>query len=368
MADLPPIEIQNLSISSNNVNNVSYAKAGDNITVRLVVDDVIIAHDVEILNNTLNLTVTNSTGEINATISVPNNLAIEKYATFNIAIENNQTLTLNVTQKDITDSNVFVDTIAPRISINGAITEYNLLQNRSTDLIPNATATDGDPNYARTYTVTSNTTLNTSVLGSSAIYTYTADPDGAGNPGESVDLLVTIVDYSPINITDLTVQSNNSNNSYAKAGDQVTITLITDGTDVGNVTGNILGDTNFAQNSSNGAITFSKIITQSDTNGNLTFDIFMTNSSDYATRVTQENLLDNNIIIDTVSPLIYLYGANNTVSYVGLGYTSTALLQEDLHFRLDFLPHQGLQYMYRLQMSLAHLHPRMVIQHRKLCC
>ena len=63
-------------------------KQVDNITVQLVVDDVIIAHDVEILNNTLNLTVTNSTGEINATISVPNNLAIEKYATFNIAIEN----------------------------------------------------------------------------------------------------------------------------------------------------------------------------------------------------------------------------------------------------------------------------------------
>ena len=332
VADLPPIEIQNLSISSNNVNNVSYAKAGDNITVRLVVDDVIIAHDVEILNNTLNLTVTNSTGEINATISVPNNLAIEKYATFNIAIENNQTLTLNVTQKDITDSNVFVDTIAPTISINGDITEYYLLQNRSTNLIPNATATDGDPNYARTYTVTSNTTLNTSVLGSSAIYTYTADPDGAGNPGESVDLLVTIVDYSPINITDLTVQSNNSNNSYAKAGDQVTITLITDGTDVGNVTGNILGDTNFAQNSSNGAITFSKIITQSDTNGNLTFDIFMTNSSDYATRVTQENLLDNNIIIDTVSPLIYLYGANNTVSYVGSPYVDAGAISYDLSY------------------------------------
>ena len=44
---------------------------------------------------------------------------IEKYATFNIDIENNQTVTLNVTQENITDSNVFVDTIAPTISING---------------------------------------------------------------------------------------------------------------------------------------------------------------------------------------------------------------------------------------------------------
>ena len=68
------------------------------------------------------MTVTNSTNEINATISISNNTVIEKYATFNIDIENNQTVMLTVTQENITDSNVFVDTIAPTISING---EYN---------------------------------------------------------------------------------------------------------------------------------------------------------------------------------------------------------------------------------------------------
>ena len=149
--DLSPIEIQILSITSTNTNN-SYAKAGDNITVRLAVDDIIVKYDVELLNATP--IVTNSSHEINATISIQNNTVIENYTTFDIFIENDQTITLNVTQDNLTDQNVFVDTIAPIISINGNITTYYLLQNRSTTLIPNAIVTDGDPNYNYTYTVT----------------------------------------------------------------------------------------------------------------------------------------------------------------------------------------------------------------------
>ena len=81
--------------------------------------------------------------------------------------------------------------------------------------------------------------------------------------------------------------------------------------------GTILGDDNFTVSQSRGDTIIRKIITQSDTNGNLTFDILMTNSTGYAARVTQENITNNNIIIDTVPPLLYLYGVNNTVSYVG---------------------------------------------------
>ena len=72
----------------------------------------------------------------------------------------------------------------------------------------------------------------------------------------------------------MTVSSDNSaNSSYAKAGDEINITLVTDGSDVGNVTGDILGDNSFAQSSSGGTIIFSKTINQSDPNGNIAFDI-----------------------------------------------------------------------------------------------
>ena len=106
---------------------------------------------------------------------------------------------------------------------------------------------------------------------------------------------------------------NSANNGYVKVGDEITITLVTDGTNLGNATGTILGDNILAQNSPTGTITFSKTITQNDTNGNPTFDIFVTNSSGYAASITQNNLTSSNIIIDTVPPLLYLYGVNNTV-------------------------------------------------------
>ena len=80
------------------------------------------------------------------------------------------------------------------------------------------------------YTITTSNDLNTSKIGSTAIFTYTAEPDGVGNPGPSVTRNVTIVGYSQIDVTSLTVSSDNSvNSSYAKAGDNVTITIETDG-------------------------------------------------------------------------------------------------------------------------------------------
>ena len=52
----------------------------------------------------------------------------------------------------------------------------------------------------------------------------------------------------------------------------------------------------------------SRIITQSDTNGDIHLHIFVTNSSGYAARVTQDDLAISNIIIDTIPPTITLNG------------------------------------------------------------
>ena len=134
---------------------------------------------------------------------------------------------------------------------------------------------------ASNYSMSETGNLNTSNIGSTVTYTYTADDDAAGNPGASITRTVTVIDYNPLDVTSLTVNSTNSvNSNYAKAGDEITITLDTDGSDVGNATVKILGDKNFTQNSSGGTIYLTKTITQNDTNGNLTFDIFVTNSSD----------------------------------------------------------------------------------------
>ena len=61
----------------------------------------------------------------------------------------------------------------------------------------------------------------------------------------------------------------------------------------------------------------------------------MTNSTGFAARVTQENILNNNIIIDTVPPLLYLYGVNNTVSYVGSSYVDAGAISYDISYGIQ---------------------------------
>ena len=62
------------------------------------------------------------------------------------------------------------------------------------------------------------------------------------------------------------------------------------------------------------------------------FDILVTNSSGYAASVTRSNLTGSNIIIDTISPVIYLYGINNTVSHVGSPYVDAGAISYDLSY------------------------------------
>ena len=186
-----------------------------------------------------------------------------------------------------------------------------------------AIASDGSPGYnASNYSTSKTGNVNTSDIGSIVTYTYTAYPDAAGNPGTSINRTVTVVDYEPINVTSLTVSSNNSENTgYVKAGDNITITLVTDGSDITNITGTILGDASFTKQNSSGTVTLSKIITQSDANVNLTFSIFVINSTDYTSTVTQEDLTGENIIIDTMPPTITLNGNSEVTVEFGSTYT-----------------------------------------------
>ena len=141
-----------------------------------------------------------------------------------------------------------------------------------------------------------------------------------------------VVDYTPITVTDLIANSDNSvNNSYAKVGDKIELEFTHDAT-IENVTGDILGDENFTFIDRRQTITITKIINQNDINGNLTFDIFVSNSSGYAARITQDDLTSSDIIIDTVPPLLYLYGINNTISGLGLPYVDAGAISYDLSY------------------------------------
>ena len=319
------------SITVNGTNS-SYAKAGDTVSVQISINDTIYSYTTQILNLTTYTDFDPNT--INASVTIPSE-SIETDVNFTISIANYLGAMLNLTEDNLTSSNVFVDTISPTIELIGDA-NYTVLVN-TTFSDPGANASDGSPGYnASNYSTIKTGTVNTSDIGSTVNYTYTAYADAAGNPGASINRTVTVIDYKPLNITSLIVSSDNSaNNGYVKVGDEITITLVTDGTNLGNATGTILGDNILAQNSPTGTITFSKTITQSDTNGNPTFDIFVTNSSGYAASITQNNLTSSNIIIDTVPPLLYLYGVNNTVSYVGSSYVDAGAISYDLSYGIQ---------------------------------
>ena len=270
-----------------------------------------------------------------ATLTVPSD-PIEAFADFETTVENNNTVKLSVTENDL-NSNVFIDTIAPTIELEGDA-DYIVYIGDHDYTIPGAIASDGSPGYsASDYGTTIDGTLDPDIIGSTVTYAYTAHPDAASNIGTYVSRTVTVVDYNPLNVTSLTVSSNNSANSssYARVGDKITITLKTDG-DATNAINSITGAESFEDtifsNSGGNTVFLEKIITQSDINGNLTFDIFVSTSTGYAVRVTQNNLTTPNIIIDTVHPLLYLYGANNTISAIGSSYVDAGAISYDLSY------------------------------------
>ena len=148
---------------------------------------------------------------------------------------------------------------------------------------------------------------------------------------------MTVRDYTPLNVTSLTVSSDNSVNSssYARVGDKIEIVLRTDGdrtNAITSITGAESFDADIFSSTQGNTVFLEKIITQNDTNGNITFDIFVSTSFGYATRVTQNNLTTPNIIVDTVPPLLYLYGANNTISAIGSSYVDPGAISYDLSY------------------------------------
>ena len=169
---------------------------------------------------------------------MPSSVEIEKYANFTVTVGDNAGNSLTVTESDL-QSNIFVDTKRPQISLIGdADLEVFPLTEESS--IPGAIVTDGDPNYAGNYTITTTGNLSTTPLGSAVIFTYTAADDGAGNAGNSITRTVTVGQPNIIHFTSLNIASSSGDN-FARATQSITVSLVTDGSELGNFTGTILG-------------------------------------------------------------------------------------------------------------------------------
>ena len=228
-----------LRVESSNV-NPKYAKAGDTLTLNIFTNSNITSDDASTL--ILNLEpndVTFDDSNYYAT-RIVSGFEREEYAIFSTTLRDNNGNILSLSNNDVDDQhNVFVDTWAPRIVLAGP-EDYKVPFGASTIYVPGATATDGDPNYSGKITTMTNATLDTSVLGSTVLYTYTTT-DPARNTN-SITRTVTISDDPPQpEVSSLKITSD-SNINYARPGNTVTLTLELDGFNPTSATG-VLFDT-----------------------------------------------------------------------------------------------------------------------------
>ena len=151
-----------------------------------------------------------------------------------------------------------------------------------------------------------------------------------------------MIDYDPISVTNLAVSSNNAvNDSYAKAGDTITISFTADSSDITSVSGILLGNDEFDASINGNQIVVSKTITQDDVNGDLEFEIRAKNSTTGYAVARHDDLSSTPIIIDTVSPTITLNGENNTAFAKNHPYTDAGATAYDLSYGSQIVSPSG---------------------------
>ena len=106
------------------------SKARDTVSVQITVNGTIDQSKsmLQILNLNANVD-TSSLNTINASVTIPAG-DIEMYVNVTASITNHLGAMLNLTESNVTDQNVFVDTIPPTITLNGRA-NYTVLVNSS---------------------------------------------------------------------------------------------------------------------------------------------------------------------------------------------------------------------------------------------
>ena len=174
---------------------------------------------------------------------------------------------------------------------------------------PGAAITDpNNPSYAGTITANP-ATVDTSSSGNKTI-TYTAPADAAGNVPDSITRIVAVEDAPPIEITLFTITSNNNNNSYAKAGDTLTIQSSINYT-IASYTATIFGiEQSESNQNSNGFLISQQVPYDLAIEENATFSITIVDEKGLPNTITENTLITSsqlppdNIFIDTISPTI----------------------------------------------------------------
>ena len=299
-----------ITLESDNA-NPKYAKAGDTITLSISTNDDIASHSVDqIFTSTPNVILNGS--HYSATLVVSEKPR-ETYAAFATTITSSTGETLSLDNSSVRmRNNVYVDTDAPRITLVGSA-DHKVPFGASAIYIPGAVATDGDPKYSGKITTMTNATLDTSVLGSAVLYTYTTT-DSAGNTN-STTRTVTISDDPPQpEVSSLKIESGNA--TYVRPGKVVTLTLDLDGFNPTSATG-VLFDTVVTPTINGNTVTVSATIPEQQEDGDVVFFITLKNLTN-TIHVSNYDITDDSyVFVDTTAPVLTLLGQDGAIVPTG---------------------------------------------------
>ena len=322
----------NLTLYSNNSNS-SLARAGDLINITLEASEQIYNATLEILGIEINMTESNNTAYAN--ISVLQNSPNGPVA-FNITAYDIAGNEFNITQDDAS-ANVIIDTTNPALS---NLTIYSNNHNTSLATLGNTLniTITANENLSSANITLLNATYAMSITGvvaNASVIVNATHADGKVEfnitafdlAGNSLTVNQTqlkspniTIDENVPSVTNLTLYSNNSNSSLARAGDLINITLEAS-EQIYNATLEILG-TEINMTESNNIAYANISVLQNSPNGPVTFNITAYDGTGNKFNVTQDDA-SANVIIDTTNPALSnltIYSNNSRTDYAMAGH------------------------------------------------
>ena len=308
--------------------------AGHLLNITITANEVLKDANITILNSTYVMSVSGTVA--NANVNVYQN-STEGVVSFNITAFDLAGNSLTVNQTQLNSPNITIDRVNPTLS---NLTIYS--NNRNTSLatlgdtlnititvnedLSSANITLLDATYAMSITDTvanASVIVNATHADGKVEFNITAF-DLAGNSltvnQTQLDSPNITIDKNVPSVTNLTLYSNNSNSSLARAGDLINITLEAS-EQIYNATLEILG-TEINMTESNNTAYANISVLQNSSNGPVAFNITAYDSAGNEFNITQDDA-SANVIIDTTNPTLSnltIYSNNSRTDYAMAGH------------------------------------------------
>ena len=325
--------LSNLTIYSNN-SRTDYAMAGHLLNITITANEALKTANVTVFGITYVMIVNGTTASANVTVDEN---SAEGVVSFNITAFDLAGNSLTVNQTQLNSSNLTIDQTNPTLS---NLTIYSNNHNTSLATLGNTlnitiTANESLSSANITLLDATYTMSIADMVANASVIVNAAHADGkvefnitafdlAGNSltvnQTQLDSPNITIDKNVPSVTNLTLYSNNSNSSLARAGDLINITLEAS-EQIYNATLEILG-TEINMTESNNTAYANISVLQNSPNGPIAFNITAYDIADNKFNITQD-AASANVIIDTANPTLSnltIYSNNSRTDYAMAGH------------------------------------------------